>query len=54
MVVLDRFQKILDVGGPSIVGINVMHTNFGTVESVLKFLREAQLRVGDAYVFWLA
>ena len=36
-----RFQRILDVAGPSLVGINVMHTNFNTVEHVLKFLREA-------------
>ena len=31
----------MDVAGPSLVGINVMHTNFNTVEHVLKFLREA-------------
>jgi len=34
------FFSLADILGPSLVGVNVMHTNFSTTAGVLKFLRE--------------
>jgi len=37
---VEWFTNLSDILGPSLVGVNVMHTNFNTCGPVLKFLRE--------------